>query len=292
MEERKKRWGDHHDAYLVRDIDPFHTYFAYLAYNRADAEVWLQETVDVTDLLAFIKQKNIDDPSYKTTMFHAVLMATAKVFKNRPLMNRFIRDGRFYDRKDIILSFVAKRQFADGAEESLMMLKVKDSWTMDDITRKVVGDVKEARKHNGNDTDDILRVLQKLPPFLLKMVIGVIKWADKKGLLPSFFYDMDPNFSSALLSNLGSIKVDAPYHHLNNFGSNSFMMTVGLIHKEPRVMEDGTVQIRDVMNLGACIDERVADGYYYSKTIRLFRYYLTHPEELDKPVGDDINFEY
>ena len=288
MSERKRQWGDKKDAYLVKDLDPFHSYFALLANNRADAECWICEEVDVTDLLKYIEKKRIEMPEYKTTMFHCVLMAVGKLLYNRPQLNRFIRNGHFYDRKDITLSFVAKRQFKDNAEESLMMLKIKDNMTVTDITKKVVGDVKEVRQSNGNNADDILAVFQKLPMPIFKFAIWVIKQLDKHAWLPDMFYREDPNFSSVLLSNLGSIKVDAPYHHLNNFGTNSLMMTIGEIHKTLKVNENGETVVRDVMNVGCTIDERVGDGFYFSKCIKLFSYYLTHPEILDEPVSSEV----
>ncbi len=44
-------------------------------------------------------------------------------------MNRYISGRRTYERYDITLSFVAKRKFADGAEESLTV-KAKDEDTL------------------------------------------------------------------------------------------------------------------------------------------------------------------
>lgn len=291
MKEKKSR-KDHIDGTYISDIDAFHTYFAYLASNRTGVEVWLKEEFDVSSLLEYVKKKNEIDTTYKTTLFHAVLMATAKLLYHRPYLNRFIRNGRYYQRKKMLLSFVAKRQFADGAEESLMMFEIKNNMTIDDITKRVVGDVKKTREHGGNDADDILNVLQKLPGFIYKIIMKAIYFMDRHGCLPKFYYSVDPNFSSVLLSNLGSIKVDAPYHHLNNFGTNSVMMTIGEYHKAPVVNQDGNIEVKDVMNIGFTLDERLADGYYFSKSVRLFKYFLTHPELLDTPVDAPIDFEY
>ncbi|MFR0788389.1 MAG: hypothetical protein ACLSHM_09350 [Vescimonas sp.] len=41
--------------------------------------------------------------------------------------------------------------------------------------------------------------------------------------------------------------------------------------------------MQETLDLGLTIDERLADGYYYSKSIRLLKYLLEHPEELEKP---------
>ncbi len=35
--------------------------------------------------------------------------------------------------------------------------------------------------------------------------------------------------------------------------------------------------MRETLELGLTIDERLADGYYYSKSVRLLKYLLEHP---------------
>ncbi len=64
----------------------------------------------------------------------------------------------------------------------------------------------------------------------------------------------------------GSIKCNAAYHHLNNYGTNSLVVTIGKIHKEQVTDENGNVRIRDVVALGATADERIADGFYFASS--------------------------
>ena len=53
-----KKWGDRPDAYRVRNIDGVHYYMAYLMPKRCDAEVYINETIDVTELIKYIEEKN------------------------------------------------------------------------------------------------------------------------------------------------------------------------------------------------------------------------------------------
>ena len=39
-----------------------------------------------------------------------------------------------------------------------------------------------------------------------------------------------------------------------------------------------------MLDLGLTLDERIADGYYYSKTVRLLKHLLQHPELLELPA--------
>ena len=94
--------------------------------------------------------------------------------------------------------------------------------------------------------------------------------------------------SSIILSNLGSIDCGAIYHNLTDFGTNSILMTIGKIHKEQVVMLDGTVQIRDICEFGVNVDERIADGVYFAKSIKLFEYILQNPELLETKASEKI----
>ena len=49
--------------------------------------------------------------------------------------------------------------------------------------------------------------------------------------------------------------------------------------------------MRMSVDLGLTIDERIADGYYYSKTIRLLKKLLDHPELLEKTLETEVEFE-
>ena len=88
------------------------------------------------------------------------------------------------------------------------------------------------------------------------------------------------------ISNLGSIKLNAAYHHLNNWGTNSVFVVIGERHKAPVYDETGHAQIRDVLDIGITLDERIADGYYYAKTIKLLKRLLQDPSLLERPVEE------
>lgn len=95
-----------------------------------------------------------------------------------------------------------------------------------------------------------------------------------------------------LTSNLGSIQCPAVHHHLSNYGTNSSMITIGALHKEEVLMPDGTKEIRDVVDIGATLDERIADGVYFAKSLKLIKHIFAHPEMLEKPIGENSGFEY
>ena len=54
---------------------------------------------------------------------------------------------------------------------------------------------------------------------------------------------------------------------------------------------DGSYVMRNTIKLGLTVDERIADGYYFAKTLRLVRHLFAHPELLDLPAATPVDFE-
>ncbi len=292
-EKRKRKWGDRRDARWVK-APGLQTVMGYLLPKRTDCEVYLNDTIDATELVAYLARRNAEHPDYKTTVFHAAVTGLARMVRERPLMNRFIQGYRMYERDEISISFVVKRRFADGAEESLMVLTPSDADTLDTVSRKIVGDVRETRKseHSTGGIDELLDKFAALPRFVLIVAIRIIRWLDFWGINPKALTDGDPNYTTILASNLGSIQCPAVYHHLNNYGTNSVMITIGTLHKAEVLMPDGTKQIRDLVDVGATLDERIADGFYFARSLKLIRHIFANPELLEKPIGEPSEFEY
>ena len=48
--------------------------------------------------------------------------------------------------------------------------------------------------------------------------------------------------------------------------------------------------MRDSIDLGLTVDERIADGYYFSRTLALMRKLFEEPELLDRPLGEEVDF--
>ena len=293
MSKQKRRWGDRKDGRWVKDAPGLQTVMAHLMPNRTDREVYLHETMDATEVMRYLEKRNAE-LDYKMTLFHCVITGLARMVHERPMMNRFIQGRRIYQRDEISLSFVAKRRFTDEAEEALMVLVPGDADSVNEISRKIVGDVKETRKseHSTGGVDALLDAFAKIPRPILRLLIRIIRWLDFWGLNPDFITEGDPNYTTILVSNLGSIKCPAVYHHLNNYGTNSIMVTIGTLHKEERLMPDGRKEIRDVVDIGATLDESIADGFYFARSLKLIKHIFEHPELLEKPLNEPSGFDY
>lgn len=280
------------DGVLIPETDPMHAIMPYTMKNRADNEAVLTETIDLTNIHAYLEKKNADDPKFKYTFFHVICAAIAKTIYLRPKMNRFYSGYRLYQRNEISLSFVVKRQFNDNADEVLAVVKADETSDLSPIEQihgqveKIVFSARHQKKNDG--ATDIMGILTKLPRPALRLVMGTLSLLEYYGCYP--FRDIDPYYTTVFISNLGSIKMNADYHHLANWGTNSIFAVIGEKKPTPFFNADGSYTMRDALKLGITIDERIADGYYFAKSIALLKKLLEQPELLEKPLSETVDF--
>jgi hypothetical protein len=133
-------------------------------------------------------------------------------------------------------------------------------------------------------------IVTKLPQFMINAIVKMVLWLDKHGWAPDFLIGSDPNHASIFLTNLGSIGLPGGYHHLVNWGTNSCFLVVGKKYVKAEYDKDGNVDVHEVIPLGITLDERIADGYYYSGTIALVKELLEHPELLEMPADQPVEY--
>ena len=291
METYKKRRGDRRDGRLLRELDSLHFITGIIYPNRCDNEAYISVKVDLTAMNAYLAKKNAEEKDFPYTMFHLVVAALEKTITLRPKLNRFIVNSNFYQRNEVSAAFVVKKQFSDKGAEALAFLHGKDEFTVEDVHEYIRSQVQECRSEKVDSSTENMDILNKLPRWLGKAAVKFIMWLDKHGWVPKDMVATDPYYSSVTLSNLGSIKLKCGYHHLTNWGTCSLFCIIGEKKMAPYFDADGSVSMRETLELGLTIDERLADGYYYSKSVRLLEYLLTHPEELEKPMNEEVHYE-
>ena len=282
--------GDRKDGKLIRDLDSLHFVTGILYPNRCDNEAFISELIDLTKINEYLKKKNYDGIEYKYNLFQIIVASLGKVITLRPKLNRFIVNGNFYQRNEVCLSFVIKKQFKDGGEEALAFLHLKDNDNIDSIHNEIQKQVTAGRSETKDASTESMDLFNKIPRFISKAAIHFVMFLDKHGWVPNSLIATDPYYSSCVISNLGSVKMKSGYHHLTNWGTCSIMLLIGQIKKRPFYDEDGNVKMVESVDIGMTIDERVADGYYYSKTIQLLKYLLENPELLEEDFSKEIKF--
>lgn len=276
-------WGDRRDGKKVRDIHGIQNILIDFKPNRCDSSVYMNAKIDMTNFVKFMdkKKKEVEGLTY----YHGIVDIMAKTLYSRPYMNRFIAGRTMYMHNTVELAQTIKVEFEEDSVEALMNIKVDPEDTLLDISSKTKAKVDAIRqkkmegKGNANGAADFLG---KLPKFIRIPVVGLMKWLDKHGWLPKSITDDNLYYSSAILSNIGTFKVGAIYHNLTNFGTSSSLITFGEIKKE----NDGHYY----MEMGATIDERIADGFYFCKALKLIEYMFDTPELMMKPAGEKVKY--
>lgn len=291
MEKQKKRRGDRRDGRLLRELDSLHYITGIIYPNRCDNEAYISLRVDLTNMNAYLAKLNETETEFPYTMFHIVVAALLKTITLRPKLNRFIANSNFYQRNEVSASFVVKKQFSDKGAEALAFLHSQEDFTLEDVHEYIRSQVTECRSEKIDPTTGAMDILNKIPRFVSKAAIHVLMWMDKHGWVPKDMIATDPYYSSVVLSNLGSIKLKCGYHHLTNWGTCSLFCIIGEKAVRPVFDAQGNAAMRETLDLGLTIDERLADGYYYSKSVRLLQYLLEHPWELEKPLKEEVQYE-
>lgn len=270
------------DGKYIKPEDGMHAIMPYLMDKRTEAEVSKTDILDITELKNWVDSKQ-DALDFKYTYFQALAAVFAKTIYNRPLLNRFVQGFRIYERKYVSLTFIAKDKLNDNAEERIIVLKVNPKENALDLAHRMAIDVFNTREKGTNDIDDFLKVLTKIPRWLLRPIVRFIKWLDFHGWVPSALCDDDSNYATLLLSNLGSIKCNSCYHHLNNYGTNSIVITIGIIREENK---------RWIVDITSTLDERIADGFYFAKSIKLAQHILDNPKLLEEALETKVDYEF
>ena len=286
----KKKWGDRPDAVWLRDLPAMNQIMTTLMPNRADNEAHITVDIDMRPLEAYLAKKNEGlEKADRYTFFQVISAAIGKAFILRPRMNRFVCNHKIYQRDKVTVAFTVKKQFSDKAEEGLALFEYAPEDTIDTFHEKILKVIHTAR-HEKDTSTGAMDLVMKLPHWLVVAVVKVVLWLDKRGWAPQALIGTDPNHAAVFLSNLGSIGLECGYHHLVNWGTNSCFVVLGKKRFVKEYDKDGNEDFHEVVPLGITLDERIADGYYYSGTVALVKELLSHPELLEMPADTPVEY--
>jgi len=285
-----KKLGDRKDGVKLRNIHAMHFVMPLMYPNRCDNEAFISERIDLTNIIAYLEKKNQADPEYNYNLFQVMVTAVLKTITLRPKMNRFIANKTMYLRNEVSAAFTVKKIFSDSGAEALAQIRTTGNETIDDIHDEIFRQISLCRSDKVDAGTESLNAVASIPGFLARLVGAGARFLDRHGWMPQSVIAGDPYYCSVVLTNLGSIKLHAGYHHLTNWGTTSVFCAIGEAKKRPFFDDDGTVHMKDSVDIGLTIDERIADGYYYSRTVQLLKKLLENPELLDKPLSEEVDY--
>jgi hypothetical protein len=267
-------FGRRRDGTLAR-VPPYRQIMPFLMRHRNESIVLFEQHLDMSRAQPWLDAWHARTGLHATA-FHLVLHAIARVLHERPHLNRFVAGRRIYDRRGVFMTFAAKKAFRDDAPLATVKRAFAPGESFAEMVAALGADIQVARSDAISKVDKELSVFLRFPNFLLAASVALLRWLDSHGLAPHALIGDDPMYTSAFIANLGSLKIDAAYHHLYEYGNCPLFCTVGRLGPAP-VVVDGAIEIRPSLILRYSYDERIEDGFYAASAIASVRAWIEDP---------------
>ncbi len=265
------------DGTRVRQEDPMYYLIPYFLTKRYDAMNMVTIDIPEAPLKAYMNEKRKEGRSVS----HLALVLTAylRTMEQYPALNRFVVGKKIYQHNDVTASMVVLKPGTGQDTMSKIHLEFGDD--VFTVQEKITAYIDQNRQlGEANSLDSIMNVFMKIS-WLLGFLIGLIRLADRLGLLPRWLIDVSPFHASFLITNLASIRTNHIYHHVYDFGTTSVSVTIGTMHEVPKRTSEG-IKFERCIPLGVVMDERIASGLYFANAFGYFRKLLQKPEQLEK----------
>lgn len=265
-------FGRRPDAELVRDLSAVRRFMPFISPRRNESVVYFSHTLDVERTLVYLDKLNADRPPERPiTFFHLVLHGLMLLFHERPRLNRFVAGGRLWQRDGIWISFSAKRAFDDDSPILTVKQRIDPTHSIPEMVDTILEKLGSGRAGNKTTSDTEVDLLLRLPVPVIRAALWLAHAADSLGLLPAGMIHSDPLYASAFVANLGSVGLEAAYHHLWEHGNCPVFCVIG------RIAPDASG--RRHVTLKYTYDERIEDGLYCARSIEKLRERLENPEK-------------
>ena len=256
--------------------------------ERNDSQVLFSQDIITDGMDAYIKDK-FDNEGIKIAYVDIVFAAIERIIAERPRLNRFVVNGRTYARNSIFISMVVKKGMNDDALETPLKFEFEGTENIFEVKDKIQPIINKNKEENTeNNTDKTVNALTAVPAFLIKFAMNVIRSLDKHGMLPKALIKVSPFHTSAFVTNVGSLGIDAIFHHLYNFGTTSMFFAMGRKKKTYVYVDDELVE-KKCISIAFVGDERICDGYYYASSFKQLNKYLMKPALLEEKIEKKLD---
>ncbi len=262
------------DGTYIKDLPSYIKLFPFLMPHRKDAAVYFSQKINLSKTSVYCK-------THQVKLFHIFIASLVRLGIEKPVFNRFVVGKRLYQRNELVIGFMAKATLDETSQEISVKVHFDESDRLASIAKKVQEQVDIVKSGGDFNADSTIDFLTKLPKWMTAFIFFFIRFIDHFGLLSKSFIDDNPLYVSAYVTNVGSIGLDAPFHHMYEWGTTSIFAALGKIHRDIIVDEVDKILITDIVNVNFTIDERIADGIYMAKALENFKRYMENPELLE-----------
>ena len=266
------------DGYRIRTNDAMYELVPYIMPYRYDASNSVTVDIDLDlmqDYIRKCRKKGIN-----MSHMSIIIAGALRIASQNPFLNRFVMNRKIYARNHFCVSFVTLQPGKTSDTVNKLYFNLDDD--IFTVNRKVQEAIERTQQPTSQNALDKLMASLVRIPFLVGAAVGVLKFIDKYFTLPFSIINASPFHTSLFITNLASIRTNAIYHHLYEFGTTGIFISMG--QPERRIEKNGeTVEEKKIMPLGIVTDERIANGHYYGRCFRELNRYYKNPELLEVP---------
>ena len=260
--------------------------------SRVEATIFFDQVINLDKTQPFITRWNEENPDapIPLTLMQVVLCSIARSIAQRPRMNRFVSNFRHYQRNNISVSFVAKQKLTDDGKEMDVIIPFRPEDTLATVNERFARHVGQVRSTEGNKVNQDVDFFGPMPIFILRAIIGLIRFMDRWNLITRGMVRLFPLYTTIYMTNVGSLKMQAPYHHNFELGTTGIFMALGKAGNLTRTAPDGTVTEHREAQIRWTFDDRIVDGIYSGRAMNLFKDYIENPEKMLEPASIDPKY--
>ena len=277
---RKKRLGDRKEGRRLRTVQPMATVIPFIMRERSDAQNFFEDVIDITSIERYLDKKHAEGYT-DMTILHVILAAYTRVVSERPGLNRFVAGQRVFARHNIECVMPIKKELSVQGMDTCIKAEFDPRDNIYNVYKKFQKVAKEAIEST-TGFDNTAKFFTKLPRFVFRSVVALLRFLDYRGLVPKSLLKISPFHGSMIITSMGSIGIPAIYHHIYNFGTLPLFISYGSIFTADAIKRDGSRERHHFVTLKVVTDERICDGYYYASAFKRLKKYLLHPEMLDQ----------
>ena len=287
----RRRMGDRKDGRLLRSLPGYSKFIPYIMPLKNDRFIHYEESFEVTELDRMLRKLRVE--GYKGIgILHFMIAAYVRGLSRLPGVNRFVAGRRIYARNSIEVIMTVKRTLTVGASETSIKVHFEPTDTILDVYRKMnqaIDEIKSSEENNG--TEDFADTVARLPRFLLRFAITMLRVLDYFDWIPKSLLDISPFHGSMIITDMGSLRIGPVYHHIYNFGTLPTFIAFGAKRHAYELNRRGEMVDNKYIDCKFVLDEGIVDGHYWAQFLQAYRYMFEHPEMLLSPpskVVEDI----
>ena len=275
-------FGLRSDGRKIKSLGPFFRVIPHVMKERSDAHVYYTQDLPLKTLDEYIDKK--EKEGIRISYMNIIYAALVRLLAEKPALNRFVMDGRTYARHGITISLAIKKEMSEEIEETTLKIHFTGSENIFEVKEKLDATIAKNKDIAAeNNTDKLAKFLSPIPSWLFKLVVNTLMFLDKHGMMPKAIIEASPFHTSAFLTNVGSLGIDAIYHHIYNFGTTGVFLAMGK-KKKAYIYEDDNIVQEKTISLAWVADERICDGFYYANALKSFYRYMKKPELLENNI--------